>query len=198
MFLSVALLAATVAVVPPPSLDVAEAQAALNDLRTGRRRLTGYDREQWPTWIDVDGNGCNAREEVLLRQADGQVQVDPVGCTIVAGDWTDPYTGEALSDPADIQIDHVVPLAEAYRSGGFRWDAQRREEFANDLDAPVLLATGGAVNQSKGDDRPDEWLPPDAAAHCDYAIRWIEVKATYGLTVVRSERAALRAILDDC
>jgi hypothetical protein len=182
----------------PPSFDAADARAALADIPTRPPRTSGYDRDDWPTWSDADGDGCNGREEVLLRQAEGPVQVDPVGCTIIAGDWIDPYTGELLTDPADIQIDHVVPLSEAHRSGGYRWSDEQKEAFANDLDSPELLAVAGTVNQSKGDDRPDEWLPPDAGAHCDYAIRWIEVKATYELSVVATERTTLDEILDGC
>jgi hypothetical protein len=156
-----------------------------------------YRREDWPHWKDVDGNGCDARQDTLVRWSTTSATVDRSrGCKVLAGTWVSPYDGEVTASPADIQIDHLVPLAEAFRSGGWQWDAGRRRQFAND---PVeLVAASGASNNAKSDSPPNEWRPPRAASWCAYADRWVTVKSTYGLTATTAERDALGQMLDTC
>jgi hypothetical protein len=115
---------------------------------------------------------------------------------VLIGSWTSPYDGVVTASPADIEIDHLVPLAEAHRSGGWQWDAGRRRQFAND--SMELVAASSASNQSKSDDRPDEWRPARTQSWCAYADRWVTVKATYGLTVTTGERDALGQMLETC
>jgi hypothetical protein len=159
------------------------------------------------SWVDTDGNGCIQRDDVLLRDAvPGTVTVGDQGSCdhdVLAGAWVDPYTGSHLvfDDLKDlhqadaIQIDHVVPLAEAWRSGAARWSGARRRAFANDL--TELLAVDGPTNASKGDGDPAAWRPRKSY-QCTYAIRWIGVKARWRLSVDASERSALGEMLDFC
>ena len=199
--------------VPPPEglPIVGDARAALATLPRVARRPTGlpaYERSAFGSaWADVDGNGCNQRDDVLLRDArPGTTVVQQQGrCDhdVLAGTWTDPYSGRVhvLDDLKDqrqaqaVQIDHVVPLAEAWRSGAWSWNPDRRRAYANSLD--VLLAVDGPTNASKSDDDPAAWRPR-RAYQCTYALRWTAVKQAWQLAVDDSERAALEEMLDAC
>ena len=156
-----------------------------------------YRREDWPHWEDPDGNGCDARQDTLIRWSTTTPTLDPSRrCKVVAGTWTSPYDGVVATSPSEIEIDHVVPLAEAFRSGGWQWDAGRRRQFAND--PAELVAASPPSNRAKSDNRPDEWRPPRPESWCAYADRWVTVKVSYGLTVTSSERDALGQMLDTC
>lgn len=198
------------AVAPAPTLEPAQARATLEGLRTvdRRPRMPAYDRDAFgPAWRDVDGNGCNQRDDVLLRDAVPGTAVVQVqrSCLhdVIAGTWMDPYSGTRLEfdDLKDqrqaqaIQIDHVVPLAEAWVSGAHAWSAERRSRFANDL--PSLVAADGPTNASKGSQDPAGWRPK-AAFQCAYATRWIDVKQRWDLAVDANEARALMAMLDTC
>ncbi len=194
-----------------PGLTPAQARQVLTQLPTaattpgvGRYRREDYGQR----WADVDGNGCNQRDDVLLRDArPGTVRVASQGSCdhdVLAGSWDGPYTGrllvfDDLKDSAQAQaisIDHLVPLAEAHRSGAGAWPAERRERFANDLDN--LLATDGPTNSDKGDAGPEQWLPPERSAWCAYAVVWVSVKADWELAVDDAERRSLDELLTDC
>ncbi len=157
--------------------------------------MDGYDRDRFPHWSN-QGNSCNTREVVLQRDGT-DVKVDEK-CRPISGSWTSPYDGETWTDPADLDIDHVVPLAEAWRSGAALWTDEEREQFANDLDGGNLLAVTDNVNQAKGDKAPEDWKPPLESYWCTYAIHWIDVKHTWELTVEEDEVAALEEMLDRC
>jgi len=193
-----------------PLTSQADSREALAALPTvGRSHGESHYRREFfgHSWHDVDGNGCNQRDDVLLRDAlPGTVRsVRQGGCShdVLAGTWVDPYTGVSLvfanlKEPAQaqaIQIDHVVPLAEAWVSGASAWDDERRERFANDLDS--LLAVDGPTNASKGSHDPAAWRPKQDF-QCDYAVRWIAVKAEWRLGVDPSERRALSEMLEAC
>jgi hypothetical protein len=172
------------------------------------RGTLGYDRDAFGTaWADVDGNGCNQRDDVLLRDAvPHTVTVGRQGACdhdVLAGTWNDPYTGRRLvmtdlKDPAQamaVQIDHVVPLAEAWVSGARSWSPGRRERFASSLG--VLLAVDGPTSQSKGDSDPAGWRPR-LSYQCAYAERWLRVKSAWHLAADPSEVRALQDMLATC
>ncbi|WP_407077850.1 HNH endonuclease family protein [Streptomyces phytohabitans] len=157
--------------------------------------MDGYARDRFPHWSTVRGN-CDTREAVLER--DGKDVRTDRACKAVSGSWRSPYDGGTWTETSDVDIDHIVPLAEAWRSGADGWTDDRREELANDMERPQLLAVTDNVNQSKGDSPPDEWKPPLKDYWCAYAGDWIEVKHHYALSVTEKERTALRQMLDRC
>lgn len=152
-----------------------------------------YDRDQWPGWTDSDGDGCDTRQDVLQAEA----LVPPatsVGCALVGGQWESPYDGVATSDAGALDIDHVVALAEAHRSGAWAWDDARRAAYANDTDdARALAAVSASSNRSKGDRDPAGWLPDRGV--CPYIGAWIAVKARWGLSVDAEEATELSDLL---
>ncbi len=177
-------------------------------VRPRPRGTEGYRRDAFGSdWVDTDHNGCNQRDDVLLRDAvPGTTRVQQQGACdhdVLAGTWHDPYTGHTLrfTDLKDlrqaeaIQIDHVVPLAEAWVSGARRWSRTRREVFANDLDE--LLAVDGPTNMSKGDGDPASWRPRQGY-QCSYARHWIAIKTRYHLAVDPAEKSALEQMLGFC
>ena len=196
---------------PTASPGPAAGHARLAELRTTERQpndIPAYARAAFGrAWKDVDGNGCNQRDDVLLRDAvPGTTQVQQQrSCPhdVLAGSWIDPYTGRRVTydDLKDqrqaqaIQIDHVVPLAEAWVSGAHAWSPERREHFANDLS--VLVAADGPTNASKGSHDPAAWRPKQAY-QCSYAVHWIDVKQRWDLAVDASEARALASMLDTC
>jgi Protein of unknown function (DUF1524) len=161
---------------------------------------TDYDRSLFEHWIDADGDGCDTREEVLIRDAKGSAQVDAFGCAVIAGDWYSPYDGVWQTDPSNLDIDHVVPLKEAWDSGAKNWAPDRRRAFANDLDEPrALIAVTSGMNQSKSAADPSNWMPPNHDDWCRYLGAWVRVKAKWGLTMDQSEYGRIEKLLDgDC
>ncbi|SEB36783.1 Excalibur calcium-binding domain-containing protein [Paramicrobacterium humi] len=153
-----------------------------------------YDRARFTHWIDADGNGCDTRREVLIAESTTTVSVG-AGCALTGGSWTSPYDGATWTDPAMLEIDHLVPLQEAWTSGASGWNDQQRKDLANDLDfAGSLIAVTGSVNSSKGSRDPAEWLPPLEQARCAYATNWVLVKLRWGLSIDSREKAALSSV----
>ncbi|RII98126.1 HNH endonuclease, partial [Clavibacter nebraskensis] len=170
----------------------------------GRERDPRYDRVAFgPAWADADGNGCDQRDDVLVRDL---VRVafassDP-GCTVVAGHLDDAYTGRGIDfargprTSAAVQIDHLVPLSWAWQHGAWSWTDERRERLATDLDE--LQAVDGPTNQEKSDQGPAMWLPPDAAYRCLYVTRFAFVVNRYGMTIDDADRSAIDRVLQAC
>ncbi len=158
-----------------------------------------YRRDEFgDDWNYDPATGCNTRELVLIDESLVGPEVDD-RCRTTRGRWRSIYDGVTTDDPADLQIDHVVALADAWRSGADDWTPERRQAFANDRTSPdTLVAVTGSTNQSKGDSTPDEWLPPDEGAWCTYAEAWVEVKAAWDLSVTAAEHARLVELLAAC
>ncbi|WP_205856698.1 HNH endonuclease family protein [Phytoactinopolyspora endophytica] len=173
----------------------ATAQAELNALTVAPEGSTsGYSRDKFPHWDTVSGS-CNAREQVLKRDGiDVAVNGD---CYPTSGRWYSPYDGVTVHSPSDVDIDHVVPLAEAWRSGASSWSDAKRREFANDLYWPQLRAASSASNRAKGDRDPASWKPR-SAYHCTYAKMWIRTKYQWELTVQSAEKTELQRMVNTC
>lgn len=153
-----------------------------------------YDREQWPHWLDLDGNGCDTREDALIAAAPGTSCV--AGRLSGSGRWPLVYVDGETTDPKALDIDHVVALGLAHRSGGWAWTTERRAQFAND--SANLWAVQAAANRAKSDKSADEWRPDVQAVWCVYARRTVAVKTTYNLTATTPERDALGQMLETC
>lgn len=148
-----------------------------------------YQRSLYPHWNDADHDGLNTRKEVLQRS-------NQEGSGFKMGKWFDPYTGRFFYAPESLQIDHVVALSEAHKSGAWAWDESRRTAFANDLAIPEnLMAVYGPVNEDKSDKDPARWLPPDSTYWKRYARQWLAVKVRWGLRMDSAEWKALQSIL---
>jgi Protein of unknown function (DUF1524) len=186
----------TASAVPPGIPDAATAQSELEQLTVAPDgSMDGYDREKFPHWSTVEGE-CNTREEVLKRDGEGVEVGDD--CAATSGSWTSPYDGDTWTETSDVDIDHMVPLAAAWRSGASEWTDEEREAFANDMESPQLWAVTDNVNQSKGDQTPDTWKPPLESHWCEYSRAFTHVKFTYQLTVNEAEKAALAEMLGTC
>lgn len=157
-----------------------------------------YDRSAFRHWIDADGDGCATRAEVLI--AESSVTTSRTGtCTVTTGRWTSYYDGVVTTAASELDIDHMVPLKEAWISGASEWSAARREAFANDLGyAPSLVAVSASSNRSKADRDPAAWLPPVAGARCRYAKEWVAVKWRWNLSANSAEISAVDAALGAC
>ena len=194
--------------VPPPATTVsATAEGArpvalvLRIAVSGRSADTPrYDRRDWDHWNDADRDCQDARQEVLIAESSVPVVfTDDRQCRVASGSWTDPYTGDVVNDPGKLDVDHMVPLANAHASGGHAWTEERKELYANSLRYPGhLVAVTASANRSKGADGPDEWRPPDRSYWCQYATDWVVIKNEWGLTATEREAAALREMLETC
>ncbi|KAB1922946.1 HNH endonuclease [Micromonospora noduli] len=174
----------------------ATAQSQLNALTVAAQGSTsGYSRDLFPHWITISGS-CNTREQVLKR--DGTSVVVDSSCAATSGRWYSPYDGATWTAASDVDIDHVVPLAEAWRSGANSWTTSRRQSFANDLSRPQLIAVTDNVNQAKGDQDPSTWQPSLSSYRCTYSKMWITVKYNWSLTLQSSEKSALQSMLNTC
>ncbi len=189
--------AAALADAPPGS--------ALAQLRSLRSRAAGgvprYERARFGApWSDVDGNGCDTRNDVLARDLVA-VRGERGTCVLLAGTLLDPYSGETVgfvrgASSGAVQVDHVVALSDAWRSGAAAWPRSRRLAFAND---PLnLLAVEGSLNEEKSGSDASAWVPPDPAYRCPYVARQIAVKSRYELSITEPERRAMIAVLLRC
>ena len=170
----------------------------LAQLNIADETTSGYDRALFKHWIDVDGDGCNARREVLIIEAIEPPTVGS-GCELIGGLWYSVYDGVTTKDDGDFDIDHMVPLKEAWDSGANAWNEDRRRAFANDLDLEeALVAVTASSNRSKSDKDPADWLPPLASYHCQYIRDWMVVKIKWELSVDSREFAALRSVASGC
>jgi hypothetical protein len=175
---------------------VGSALALLQSVRVENEFSSGYDRSLFDHWRDVDGDGCDSRDQVLKRDSISLPQVDPISCDVIAGDWISPYDGARWSNPSDIDIDHVVALKEAWDSGAWSWSSAQRRAFANDTsDSRTLLAVTDSVNQSKSDKDPSNWLPPLQSYTCTYIGNWVAVKVRWNLSMDSSEYGRIRNLL---
>jgi hypothetical protein len=181
---------------PPGIPSAATAQSELATLTVASwTHTTTYSRDLFPTWDTISGT-CNTRETVLKRDGAGVV-VDSA-CAATSGKWYSPYDGATWTAASDVDIDHVVPLKNAWESGAWAWTTAKRESYANDLSDPQLIAVTDNVNQSKGDKSPDAWKPPLTSYYCTYARMWVKVKYVWALTITSAEKSTVSGMLGTC
>lgn len=178
----------------PPSADVARAELDRLKVETPHS-MAGYSRAAFPHWARQYGE-CDTREVVLSR--DGREVTQDSACRAVTGTWYSEYDDKTLDSASKVDIDHMVPLANGWRSGADTWDTAQRKRFANDLDNSQLIAVSAASNRSKGDQAPDQWAPPNIDYWCTYSRAWTHIKSLYGLSITATERTKLIEMLNTC
>jgi hypothetical protein len=157
-----------------------------------------YDRSLFRHWIDFDNNGCDTRREVLISESKTKVKVGKK-CSLSGGTWFSAFDNKTIKGSGTgLDVDHLVPLAEAWRSGAWKWTAEEREYFANDLkDERVLIAVSASSNRSKGDKDPSKWLPRVSKEQiCEYVLSWVAVKLRYSLTTDPIEARKIREVTE--
>jgi hypothetical protein len=173
---------------------------AVSSLPLATESRDGYTRDAFRHWNTGanPADGCNTRNEVLIAEA---VTAPTIGtrCALSGGSWWSYYDEQTVTAASGLDIDHMVPLAEAWDSGASAWTAQRREAYANDLGQNAsLVAVTARSNRSKADQDPAQWLPPASGALCRYASEWTATKLRWNLAADEVERNRLRDIAADC
>lgn len=194
---------------PIPLPEGNSARELLNTLEIkGRAPKTGYERakfgQRWSDDVEVEfgHNGCDTRNDILNRDLKNVTYKPRTrDCVVLTGTLEDPYSGEIIEfergpESAKVQIDHVVPLADAWVKGAQQLSEQARRNFAND--PRNLLAVDGRLNQQKGAGDAATWLPPAKGFRCEYVSRQVEVKAAYQLWVTQAEYEAIDRVLSGC
>jgi len=204
------LLASAPQVAADPQPSAADTLATLDTLAIkGRAPKTGYSRSQFgDAWTDdvavpLGHNGCDTRNDILRRDLiDVIFKPGSNGCAVLSGILHDPYTGTTVefergpNTSADVQIDHIVALSDAWQTGAQQLDPFMRNNFAND---PLNLQTTiGWVNQEKGDGDAATWLPPNKSYRCPFVTRIVDIKSAYNLWVTQAEHDAIAWVLGEC
>ena len=169
---------------------------AVSDLPVATENRDGYSRDEFNHWVDADGDGCSTREEVLISEADDPVTVGS-GCSLSGGRWYSYYDAVSQTSASALDIDHMVPLAEAWDSGARTWSAAVREAYANDLgDSRSLVGVTAWENRSKSDQDVAEWTPDNE--QCRYLREFVAVKLRWRLTVDSAEKSAMSSLASGC
>ena len=178
------------------SLIQAPASASTLQLVIAEDKNSGYKRSAFKHWIDADRNRCNTRAEVLIEEAISKPKIGPK-CKLTGGKWLSAFDGKTITNASKLDVDHMVPLAEAWRSGAWKWTFAQRQAFANDLEnSEALIAVTRSTNRSKGDKDPSLWMP--AKDKCVYTQNWISIKIKYSLTADPQEIEKLNSLVSTC
>lgn len=176
--------------------DTTTPNELLTQLQVANPSSVAYSRDLFAEGIDADADGCNTRREVLQNESLAPVAIAS-GCDISAGEWFSWYEGATQTDPASLELDHLVALKEAWISGAYAWNNQQRSDYANDLDIDATLTVvTGSVNSAKGAYDPAHWLPSYEPSRCRYVTDWVAVKYRWNLTVDIDEKSVLQSQID--
>ncbi|WP_327358463.1 HNH endonuclease family protein [Streptomyces sp. NBC_01304] len=182
---------------PPPPVQLRQ---AVHLLTVAPEVEEGYKRTLFHHWTDSDHDGCDTRQEALKAEATGPIVVGK-DCKILSGTWYSYYDDTTVhGDPAhQLDLDHLVPLKEAFNSGADTWTPERREAYANDLgvDTSLVMVTAHS-NRAKSDKDPAQWMPPYEPAACRYITEWTATKLRWGLAVDQAEADTLTDYAEDC
>ncbi|WP_338704082.1 HNH endonuclease family protein (plasmid) [Streptomyces sp. Q6] len=171
---------------------------AVKVLPVAAEHRSGYERTAFHHWVDADHDGCDTRAEVLKAEAFISPQ-SGARCKISGGEWYSSYDNTYVGDAHQLDVDHMVPLAEAWDSGAATWSANQREAYANDLgDERSLRVVSAKTNRAKGDQDVAQWLPPFAGARCAYVADWVATKMRWQLAVDTAEKRAITKELASC
>lgn len=185
-----------------------DATNSLNGIAISDASKVSYNRDEWNHWINI--RSCwTVREQVLARDAvdgslvlkdkDGKATTDiNSACEITGGKWVDVYSGKEITNPKDLDIDHMIPLNYAAQHGGQAWDKTKKEQYANNLDGTHLIAVSASENRSKSDKGPSKWKPSNTAYYCEYGKSWVSVASKWQLSVTQADADSLKEMLATC
>lgn len=172
-------------------------QKAVDSLKISEESRTGYVRTKFKHWVGA-GNGCDSRKAVIISEALSVPSVS-TGCVIKGGEWLSIYDNVKVTEASKLDVDHMVPLAEAWDSGASSWTDIKRQQYANDMvDPRHLIAVTGSSNRSKSDQDPSDWLPTNKDYVCTYLANWVEIKVRWSLSIDKKEKEAIIANLKPC
>ena len=174
------------------------AKSLLTELTVKADNTSKDSRTNFKHWTDADGDGCDTRQEVLITERVSGSGPTNRSCTFT-GSWKSKYDGATTTNSSSFDVDHMIPLAEAWRSGAAGWTSKTRENFANDLDfAGSLIAVTASSNRSKSDRDPAKWLPTSNSYRCTYVATWTAVKWRWQLSINQAEKDAISATMRNC
>jgi hypothetical protein len=178
-----------------PSPTTLSPKSMLAQLKVASEEYSSsYNRSLFRHWIDEDGDGCDTRDEVLVRES-----TTTTSCSLAGGRWVSRYDKVSTTNASSFDIDHFIPLKEAWESGAWRWDANTRQRFANDLGYRFsLIAVSASSNRSKSDRDPNNWMPTNSSFRCQYIGRWIAVKFRWSLRIDIAEKQYLSSQVASC
>ena len=160
-----------------------------------------YDRDNdYPTWQDWDNDCQNNRHEVLINEHIDNDENHPLvlssnSCFVNSGKWFDPYDNLYYYNSSEVQIDHVVALYEAHKSGAWSFPSARKLKFANNIEFDdLLIAVGASSNSKKSAYDPSEWVPSNSAYICEYIQKWLNIKSEFRLSLDQDERNSIEEI----
>jgi hypothetical protein len=197
--ISIALIGGSAQAAGPVSYK--DATTALNTLKVADEVRTGYKRTLFKHWITISRAGqlgCDSRKSVIIDEA----IVKPIigkDCALTGGKWLSIYDNVEVTDAGKLDVDHMVPLAEAWDSGASAWDALKKQQYANDMTDPRhLIAVTGSSNRSKSDQDPAEWMPTNKVYACEYLVNWVSIKVRWNLSVDKNEKTFISNNLKGC
>jgi len=175
--------------------------SALKQLKVSAESREGYVRTKFKHWITISRTGqvgCDSRKSVIIDEALVKPTINK-GCVLSGGKWLSVYDNVEVTDAGKLDVDHMVPLAEAWDSGASTWTDLKRQQYANDMVDPThLIAVTGSSNRSKSDQDPADWLPVFKNYHCTYLANWIQIKIRWSLTIDAAELKALKDNTAQC
>jgi hypothetical protein len=201
--LSLTALTLVVGMIPAQAADVSykDQKAALATLKIADEVRTGYKRTLFKHWITISRAGqigCDSRKSVIIDEALVKPTIGK-GCSLTGGKWLSIYDNVEVTDAAKLDVDHMVPLAEAWDSGASAWTDLKRQQYANDMTDPRhLIAVTGASNRSKSDQDPSDWMPTNKTYACEYITNWISIKVRWSLSIDSKEKTTLESYVKTC
>jgi hypothetical protein len=180
-----------------PHTSFADSLTDLEQLIVKEESTTTYQRSLFKHWIDSDKDCFDTRVEVLIDESTTWPSFKS-RCKVAKGNWKSVYDNKTITDSSLIDIDHLVPLQEAWQSGADQWSNKQRQDYANELKSKnTLIAVSSSSNRSKGSKEPHNWLPVSEYV-CQYLNDWVDVKKRWGLSVDNQEKEFLKNSLTTC
>lgn len=179
------------------SFETKELQEMLNNLQISEDCKIKYSRKDYKHWIKQERGGYDTRQKVLIEESLIMPTIKPSAKKVESGRWYGSYTDRLFDDPKDLDIDHLVPLGEAHRSGACYWNKERKKQYANHLQhKEELIAVSKGANREKGQKDPSKWLPKNQDYVCEYIFDWLIIKTRWGLWIDSEEKESIEKTIN--